>query len=643
MPLCREDSSGSRIVCGPGGGIEIAASGLPEIVPLPDISRISSGVMGTETSMDSAVFLGALGDSIDAGVRRIGFHQSVSQGIPRAGGQFFEVIDLFDKPRLSNNPIFERSFVPVSLGANGKVAKAVDIFDKFGRSAAKVFGGALSRLTGDALKIGNVGGVNFSQMFNNVWDAIPMEAIPVLGAIIEGFIKVIADGIINSGSDAPRDTVQDAPTFNPGLDKAFADQLLFQVKAQSEDLTPIWSPPGPVLDDNDNTDRYRWNYGFDDIKMKDESGRIWWGMGSVNEGGFEPVKFAPYMNNPSHYVPGRDAPLAFGCIPGMAFVHTALTASKRAPKGYDLGRYLPTAGNVAGNLWFQAMSPTSPQIWRVWPDKLYDRWVKFLAAYRRSFHLTYYTSNFQSPRYRILSDADKKWKNWVYKEDLREKMVNAGAALFGWEKWGDKDRAIFNRCKGGKLPDKSLDYYIENFGILNTAPVRSIVDMKINQYGAAELVTCAYARPNSPALARNSELRQKIEDGKRKLLQSEKLHLVDEDMVDEPELRVAIIEAKKKLAQKSMKELWAAPNPDQVLEKEVRAARMNDMLLETTPISAAVTTQPTPLHAMDLTGAVKKKMPGRTKKKKRSTSSSGMGLAVAAATGAALMIKGKAK
>lgn len=612
MPLCRVENG--KMVCGPQGAasaLNFFSEGVPQLQSLPDIEEISSGVMGREANMRKPGFLSALGTATDVGVRQIAFYQALSNGIPRVGGQFFHASKLSESPLLEANPAFLDEFRNINLtNSRGGIVTPEHIFDGFGRGMGKVFGGALSRLTGDALKTG----AQYLDMFNDIWDTIPMDAIPVIGSIIKGFVKLIVNGVASQGRAGELDRVYDLPEFNPDLDLDYARDIIHQLNASNNDLTPIWSPPGPVLDDIDSS-RFRWNYGFDDLKMKDKHGRTWWGFGSVNEFGYEPKRFAPYANSPADY--GATNPLALGAIPGIAFIHSSLIADESG--GYDLGKLLPTAGNIAGDLWFQVASPAGPQIWRIWPDKLFDRWVKYLSAMRRAIHLTYVNTAPTPPRNRILSTPDSKGDSWSYHLAYRKRLVNAGHEVFGWKKWGSLDDELFNKSKGGNIPDKSLDYYAENFGIYQSLPIQAIARMKINQEGAATLVTAAYARPDSPALSHNSDLRNKIDQAKRDLLTSEKLHLIDEDMVQEPELARAIREAKSKLAQVSMFQMYDKKDPDQGLEIAVRGARLRDMLIN---------------EDSDIDNAISAGRPSRSapesSKKKRSKKSSAAPIALAA-------------
>lgn len=209
MPICKIVNG--KAVCGPEGSagsrVEIFPGGVPNLRALPDIERIAEGVMGRNANMSDPSFLTKLGTSTDIGVRQIAFYQGLSQGIPRVGGQFFQISELSRKNLLENNPAFLSSFANVPLtDSKGNVSSPELIFDKFGRGMAEVFGAALSRLTGDALKSGSLDGVPFVQMFNNVWDQIPMQAIPILGSIIKGFVKVIVNGVMSQGRSGKLDS-----------------------------------------------------------------------------------------------------------------------------------------------------------------------------------------------------------------------------------------------------------------------------------------------------------------------------------------------------------------------------------------------------------------------------------------------------
>lgn len=601
---------------------------------IPDITSISKGLLGQDANFSSPQVAKSLAVVTDEGVRSLITSQMGRYGMPRVGGMFFETVETFRGKPIAQNEVFADVFAKGTTGLSLTSSTAGYIKNGPGMGMVKVMGGMLSRVTGPALKSISQG----MDMFKGLWDALPVEAIPFVGAIIDGFVSMLTDAIGNKQEWRELDYAKAMPEYNNQADAFFANNMLSFFRG-SDDKTPIWSPPGPCLYDPDSFgDRYIWNWGFDDILVKDEGDRLWFAYGSVSEGGYRPEKLAPYALDPSFY--GRSAPLAYGCIPGLAKVHMGFCGNKKT--AFELGQYFPTAANVGSSLWYQISNPANPLIWYVWPDKLYDRWLDYLAGLRRGIHLSLAPGGLggapdaKAPRYMNLvkygpQGSGKKKRPIYFNRDVRKQMVAAGQRLFGWRGWCDEDEKLFQKSKDGEHLPAGIDYYVDKFRLTDTDVARAIIDLKINQYGAAELVTCAYARENCPALMHNSDLRDKVFDNKKKLLTSEKLHLVDEDMVEEKELQEAIKKAKANLAQQSMKELWSQPDPDQVLEKEVRASRMRDMLIEETPISAAVTGQKMPQWGL--------KKPSKKGSKKKKSSSAGLGIAAAAAAGVVIMRK----
>lgn len=485
-----------------------------------------SGVLTTEQVWPRQQLI-----ALDSTQRALTTSLGISTGIPFFAGQFKAQGDYLSSiPALqASSPISRKLAELAQKPAEEAIEAALSLVNELGFSALQGAIAAAEQLTG------------------------VVEAIPLIGFFVKlgrVFGEIYHDALKPRSAKTIRVGV---PAYDP--DNDYDASSVFHQAAGTRDWTGLFSPAESNIQlASEDAPRIFTSRGFSKIAPHFAGRRSrqdgLWVFGEWTEAG-PPVGLndAPPMNlrpsRPSH----------FGFIPlwdgyGGQLWRGVMIDKKRRKEVTLVGDQLPTAQSMGLAMWRAAFNPTAPQIFFVNAVRLQQEWLNYLVQLRRGLHLTT-----QEQAIKFLRDwkdgvdtdqagrtAARLWlsfveleDNWAQdlskKLDLRKRICNKMALVFGWSEWGREDDRMVGQYD--KIMEVSDEDYATIFRIRQAGPVRGCVELYNRQIQACQSATVLYSRGDDPAFLNAPQLRNYRNRAFAAALQApSKRAAVDEDMLE---------------------------------------------------------------------------------------------------------------
>lgn len=446
--------------------------------------------------------------ALDATQRALTTNLAMSSGIPffagqvRAQGEFLKSI-----PALrASSPIFNEVSAALRGGVSVERATeaALSIINEFGFSALQ-------------------GAVEAAEKLAGVVDVVPLIGFFVkLGRTFGG---IYYEALKPVGAKTVRVAV---PYYDPDAD--YEASSVFHAAAGSRDWTGLFSPaPENLPLASGDAPRI-----FTSSRKFSQTAPHFAGRRTVQDGLWAYSEWAAAgppqgLNAPPPMIIRPSQPQHFGFIPlwdgeGGQLWRGVLIDKKKGKEVSLIGDRLPTAQAMGLSMWRAAFNPTAPQIFFVDAVALQQRWLNYLVQLRRGLHLSH-----ESRALKFLRDwkaginidkagrtAARMWLSFAELEedrkqtlskklDLRKRICDELALVFGWAKWNrDDDKMVGNY---DQIMETSDEDYATMFQIWEAGPVEACVQLYNRQIAACQSATVLYSRTSDPAFKNAPNLR----------------------------------------------------------------------------------------------------------------------------------------